>query len=80
MTTDDLISKYPLAAALIQRLRSIDPHYGSQAHQVDFVARAHEAQRRHPCAEEHEHAQKCYPSSVTEAVMREQQQMQKETV
>ena len=77
MTTDELISNYPLAAALIQRLRSTDPEYGSQLHQVDFIARAHEMQRRHPCAEEHEHSQKCYPSTVAEAVAREQQATRK---
>ena len=71
MTTDELITKYPLAAALIQRLRSTDPQYGSQQHQVDFIARADEMQRRHPCAEEHEHSHQCYPPSVSEAVARE---------
>lgn len=49
---------------LVERLKSIDPDYGSQAHQRAFVERMEEAQRIAPCAKDHEHATSCYPEVV----------------
>lgn len=56
--------------------RSIDPSYGSQSHQVEFVERMRRAQELAPCAQDHDvedllpsgrvaprcHRTSCYPS------------------
>lgn len=39
--------------AMIDRYRAIDPNYGSQQHQLDFIARCEELQRRAPCLKDH---------------------------
>jgi hypothetical protein len=61
-----------MASKLEERLRSVDPNYGSQQHQRDFIARMDEVQRRAPCAKDHEHAPSCYPDTVMRAVSDEQ--------
>lgn len=38
---------------LEEYLRSIDPEYGSQAHQREFLARMARAEAAHPCTRDH---------------------------
>ncbi len=39
----------------VERMKTIDPNYGSQQHQKDAIERMEELQRRHPCPIDHEH-------------------------
>lgn len=52
---------------LEQKLKSIDPNYGSQEHQRAFLARMARLQEIAPCAKEHEHATSCYPEAALRA-------------
>lgn len=36
-------------------MKTVDPTYGSQQHQRDFLERMGELQRRYPCNLDHEH-------------------------
>lgn len=65
----NLTTEFPLAARLIERLTAIDPEYGSQQHQRAFIERAHEMQRRAPCAQKHEHGSGCYAEATVRDVV-----------
>lgn len=53
---------------LEEYMRSVDPDYGSQSHQREFLARMARAQELAPCARDHSedtpptHVTKCYPA------------------
>jgi hypothetical protein len=44
----------------LERMRSIDPNYGSQPHQAQFIRNYEERQRLAPCSNDHEHEDACY--------------------
>lgn len=52
---------------LIDYMRSLDPTYGNQKHQRDFIARMDRAQELNPCTLDHSgddpptHVTRCYP-------------------
>jgi hypothetical protein len=62
--TPDLLTLYPQARAFVVRMRGVDPSYGSQLHQRQFVARLHQMQCLRPCTTDHEHVPACYPQEV----------------
>jgi hypothetical protein len=72
MNRAQLLGAYPHATALIERLCTVGPLYGSQEHQRRFVQRCHSWQCLAPCHTSHEHDAGCYPVSVVERVAREQ--------
>lgn len=53
---------------ILDHMRSIDPSYGSQEHQRQFLERMERAQQLNPCMKDHSgddpptHVTKCYPS------------------
>jgi len=56
-----------MTIAILDYYRLIDPLYGNQAHQREFVHRMDRAQDLHPCTKEHAgenpptHSHLCYP-------------------
>jgi len=60
-----------------ERLRQVDPEYGSQRHQRAFIERMREVQRRAPCSKDHEHSSSCYPAAVMRAVCDEQERRER---
>lgn len=48
------------ANRFLERMLTVDPTYGSQEHQRDYVRRYEERQALAPCPEDHEHADSCY--------------------
>lgn len=52
--------EYPHARAFVVRMLRLDPNYGGQAHQREFVRRMHRMQELQPCPKEHEHEAACY--------------------
>lgn len=42
------------------RMLTIDPNYGSQQHQRDYLQRYEDRQAKNPCPHDHEHTDNCY--------------------
>lgn len=67
------MSEYlPSTMVFIRRMRTFDPSYPSERHQLAFVWRYDQWQRRHPCAIDHEHSSKCYPEKLLNEVYADQ--------